>query len=171
MTLIRIQECSAQADTFQAKVSFNQGPAYEVSVRNPFSKEEEERLEWYFEEHLKNPFMNQVKAEEVAISVTEYGEMLFAQIFSSEPHICLAYETAGQMDLNTLQIEIVGDPSFHALHWEALKDPAFPQPLALQATIVHTNSVPQVLPMTVHPSPTINLLIVTARPRGKRDMG
>jgi tetratricopeptide (TPR) repeat protein len=171
MTVIRIQECSEQAGIFQAKVSFNQGPEYAITVRNPFSKEEEECLEWYFEEHLKFPFTNQVKAQEAAASVITYGENLFAQVFASEPHILVAYETAAKVGLNPLQIEVVGQPSFHAFHWEALKDLKAIQPLALQATIVRKNVGSQILPVTVPPSPTINLLIVTARPRGKLDIG
>lgn len=171
MVLIWIQECSKQADIFYAKVSFDQGSAYEVIVRDPFSKEEEERLEWYFEEHLKFPFTDQVKNQEAAASVITYGERLFEQVFSSEPHIFSSYKAAVLMGVDTLQIEIVGQPSFHALHWEALKDPELPQPLALQATIMRKNLISQAIPTTVCPSPTINLLIITARPRGKRDIG
>ncbi|HEU5373808.1 MAG TPA: tetratricopeptide repeat protein [Ktedonobacteraceae bacterium] len=170
MAVICIQECSEQAGVFQAKISFNQRLDYDITVRDPFSKEEEERLEWYFEEHLKFPFTHQVKAQEAAASITEYGEKLFAQIFSAHSEIHAAYQTITQEGLGTLQIEVVGPPSFHALHWEALKDPELSGPLALQAAIVRKNGIPQELYTTISPSPTINLLIVTARPRGRRDV-
>src|SRR2546429_698609 len=137
MVLIRIQESSEQADTFHAKVSFNQGPAYSVTIRNPFYEEEEGRLEWYYEEHLKNPFLRQMEAQKAATSIIKYGEKLFEQVFASEPHIHSTYKTSTEAGLNTLLIEMVGQPSFRALHWEALKAPEQPQPLALQATIVH----------------------------------
>src|SRR5437588_9210981 len=113
MTLIRIQECSEQAGIFHAKVSFNQGPEYDITIRDPFSKEEEERLEWYFEDHLKFPFTDEVKAQQAAVSITMYGERLFGQIFAADPQILLAYKTVAQDGLDTLQIEIVGQPSFH----------------------------------------------------------
>ncbi|HEU5383749.1 MAG TPA: tetratricopeptide repeat protein [Ktedonobacteraceae bacterium] len=171
MALIRIQECSAQEGIFQAKVSFDQRQEYDVTVRDPFSKEEEERLEWYFEEHIKFPFTNQVKAKEAATSVITYGESLFVQVFSTNSQILSEYRRVAQMGLNALQIEIVGQPSFHALHWESLKDPDVSQPLALQATIVRKGGVFQMFPTVALSSPTINLLIVVARPHEQQDIG
>src|SRR6202043_379058 len=73
--------------------------------------------------------------------------------------------------LSTLQFEIAGSPDFHRLHWEALKDPNLPQPLALQAIMIRKNLKTTVFPATVCPFPTINLLIVTARPQGARHVG
>ncbi len=171
MALIRIQESSEQAGTFYAKVSFDQGPAYDITIRDPFSKAEEERLEWYFDEHLKFPFTDQVKAQEAAASISLYGEKLFEQVFVAAPLILSTYRTAVQAGLDMIQIEVSGQPPFHALHWEALKDHAFPQPLALRVTILRKNLSQQAVYTNMHPSPTINLMIVTARPRGKRDMG
>src|SRR5947209_11818642 len=52
-----------------------------------------------------------------------------------------------------------------------MKDPNFPQPPALQATMVRKNRQKQNLPLSVRPSPNNNLLIVVARPSGKRDVG
>jgi tetratricopeptide (TPR) repeat protein len=171
MIVIRIQEYSGQNGIFQAKVSFDQDLEYGITIRDPFSKEEEERLEWYFEEHLRFPFIDQMKAQKAAISAIAYGEGLFAQIFASNTQILSAYRTATKAGLHSTQIEIVGQPSFHSLHWETLKDPEISQPLALQATVVRKSKVSQALLATVHSSPTINLLIVTARPYGRRDIG
>lgn len=171
MIVIRIQEYFEQAGVFQAKVSFDQGPEYSITVRDPFSKEEEERLEWYFEKHLEFPFTDQIKAQQAATGITTYGERLFVQVFTADPKLFSAYKTATQEGLNTIQIEIVGQPSFHALHWEALKDPELPDPLVLQTAIVRKNLIQQALHPTISPAPTINLLIVVARPRGRRDVG
>jgi hypothetical protein len=52
-----------------------------------------------------------------------------------------------------------------------MKDPKLSQPLALQAAMVRKNLQPQALLAFMRLSPTINLLIVTARPSGKRDVG
>src|SRR5437667_8467845 len=43
--------------------------------------------------------------------------------------------------------------------------------MELYGTMVRKNRVPQTLKATVRPSPTINLLLVVARPSGKADVG
>ena len=70
-----------------------------------------------------------------------------------------------------LRFAIAGSPAFHQLHWEALKDPELPRAFALEAPMVRKNLNPPVLPADVRSSPTINLLIVVARPRGRGDVG
>jgi hypothetical protein len=52
-----------------------------------------------------------------------------------------------------------------------MRDPETQQFLALQATILRKNIQPQNLALSAQPLPTINLLIVTARPSGRRDVG
>src|SRR6266567_9456359 len=170
MAVIRIREISGSSDGSSAVVSFDHGEEYSITIKDPFSKAEEQQLEWYFEEHLRFPFTRKVQAKAAAGSVITYGEALFEQVFADRKAY-VAYEQRLQAGLNTLQIEIAGSPQFHALHWEALKDPQLPQPLALQATMVRQNLKPQVVHATVRSSPTINLLLVTARPFGKRDVG
>ncbi len=70
-----------------------------------------------------------------------------------------------------MRFEITGSPAFHALHWEALKDPDLPSAFSLNAPMVRNSPKPQPLPAEVNPSPTLNLLIVTARPGAERDVG
>jgi hypothetical protein len=170
MTLIRIQERSAGPDGANAILSFDYGAEYPITIHDPFSEEEEQHLEWYFEQWLRFPFLNQVKAQAAAQSIANYGERLFKKIFS-DPEAYVTYRNAVQAGLSTVQIEIAGSPAFHRWHWEALKDPKLPQPLALQATMVRRNLKAQVVRATLRPSPTINLLIVTARPGGAEDVG
>lgn len=170
MTIIRIQERSTEPDGADAILSFDYGAEYPITIHDPFSEEEEQDLEWYFEQWLRFPFLNQVKAQTAAQSIANYGERLFKQIFS-DPLAYVTYRNAVQAGLSTIQIEIAGSPIFHRWHWEALKDPQLPQPLALQATMVRRNLKPQVVRATLRPSPTINLLIVTARPGGAEDVG
>src|SRR5260221_2493088 len=172
--LISIQQRSETTDTagnWQAVVRFNNGPLNPVTISNPFSKQEEHELEWYFEEHLAFPFTKKVRAQQVARSITAYGEKLFHQVFEQNAKVLVAYRTAVQAGLNDVQLEIEGSPAFHALHWEGLKDPELPAPLVLQATLVRKNLVPPTIQSPVRPSPTINLLVVTARPHGTRDVG
>jgi len=170
MAVIRIREVPGSSDGSSAVVSFDHGEEYPITIKDPFSEAEEQQLEWYFEEHLRFPFMRKVQAKTAADSVVTYGETLFKQVFA-DPEAYVAYKQRLQARLNTLQIEIAGSPQFHALHWEALKDPKLPQPLALQATMVRQNLKPQIVHATVRTSPTINVLLVTARPYGKRDVG
>jgi len=47
-----------------------------------FRRREEARLEWYFEQHLRFPFTDQVEAQAAAASVTAYGEALFKHVFA-----------------------------------------------------------------------------------------
>lgn len=170
MALITIEEIPSQEQLWSASVSFNNGPRYPATVHDPFSQEQEDELEWYFEEHLRFPFTYQKKAQRAAASIQEYGENLFNQIFADRQAYS-AYKGCLQAGLTTLQIEIAGSPAFHTLHWEALKDPDLPHPLSLQATMVRKNLVTSPIQASVRPSPTINLLIVTARPSGGQDVG
>jgi tetratricopeptide (TPR) repeat protein len=170
MALLSIQERSGGSESSNAVVRFDNGPLYPITISNPFLDEEEQELEWYFEEHLEFPFTNKVRAQNAARSITTYAENLFKQVFGDND-IYAEYRALLKGGLSGLQIEIEGSPTFHALHWEAIKDPKFEQPLSLQAVMIRKNLHPQALPASVHPSPTINLLIVTARPSVERDVG
>src|SRR6202049_3611055 len=121
--LISIQERGEIEGGWQAVVRFNNGPINIIKVSNPFSDEEEEELAWYFEEHLAFPFTKRVRAQNATKSIPTYGEKLFKQVFMQNANAQFAYRTALQAGLNEAQIEIEGTPKFHALHWEALKDP------------------------------------------------
>ncbi len=170
MPLIRIQDRPGGPDGSNAVVSFDHGPEYPITISDPFTKEEEKELEWYFEDHLTFPFTNKVRAQHAANSITTYGEHLFKQVFG-DAEIYAEYKAILKSGLSNLHIEIAGSPQFHALHWEAMRDPKTQQLLALHATILRKNIKPQTLALSAQPSPTINLLIATARPSGRRDVG
>jgi hypothetical protein len=146
------------------------GPEYPFTLEDPFSPEEEKRLEWYFERYLNFPFTDRVKAQAAGASVRTYGEQLFSAVFADrEAHA--EYRAATQGNLSDLTVEIAGSPAFQRLHWEALKDPKLGQPLALQANFVRRNLTPQPIKARLGESPTVNVLLVTARPGGARDVG
>ncbi len=168
MTLIRIRERGGAA-SLDALLSFDHGAEFPIAVADPFSKDEEARLEWYFEDHLRFPFIEKTKAREAAESVTAYGERLFAQVFTGDHEAYAHYARARQQ--GDLRIEVAGSPDFHRLHWEALKDPRLPRPLALEFPLVRKNLVPRPVQAEVPPSPTVNVLVVVARPRRGRDVG
>ncbi len=167
MTVVRIRERAGEHDDANTVVSFDYGEEYPVSIADPFSEAEEARLEWYFEGWLRFPFTNQVHAREAAQSITTYGEVLFKQLFA-DPDAYASYKSS---DLDELSFEIVGSPEFQRLHWEALKDPALPQPLSLRVPMVRKYVKSKAAQAKGQASPTINLLIVTARPFGTQDVG
>jgi hypothetical protein len=170
MTVITIREQGRTPAGYSAAVSFDHQGEYAAAIANPFSEAQETELEWYFEQHLRFPFTDQVRAREVAAGIPGYGERLFRQVFADREAFAL-YKAAAAAGLETLRFEVAGSFEFHALHWEALKDPAQPQPLAVYAPILRKTLTTQPLAAVPRPSPTINLLIVTARPAGRGDVG
>jgi len=172
MTLsIFIEEQAREVENFSATVRFGEygSPYPSLAVTNPAKPEEEQELEWYFERWLSFPFTDRVRAERAAGLIREYGESLFAQVFRSDPDIYLEYQRA--MQGGGVLLQIVGSPEFHALHWEALKDPKRPHPLAVDQPVVRKNRRAVVDPARVAEAPELRVLLLTARPSGRRDVG
>ena len=172
LNTITIREKSKDGETFNIAVSFNNGPEYSVSIKDPFDLETERLFEWYFEEYLKFPFIDTVKAGKAAIAINDYGKDLFEQIFGDRK-IFSEYGKFKDSGLSSLQIEIISDThEFHAIHWESLKDPNLPNPLVTEwVTIVRKNNNPPPMEAKVKAYPQINLLVVTARPDEDEDVG
>lgn len=131
MTLITIRQTGNWQDRPNVEVSFDQQPGYALTVRDPFGEQEEERLAWYFERHLRFPFTDQVKAQAAAESIGRYGQGLFNQLFHQDEAIYAHYRRVVAQGGQTLRFVIRGGPDFHQLHWEALWDPARPHPFVL----------------------------------------
>jgi len=119
-TVIRIREQSERDGNFHAAISFDHGPLHPITVRAPFEEKQEQELEWYFEEHLRFPFTNQVRAKEVAASITAYGEAPFMQVFRDNADVYAESMSLLKTGLESARIEIMGEPALHVLHWEAL---------------------------------------------------
>nr|WP_242049249.1 CHAT domain-containing protein [Aulosira sp. FACHB-615] len=170
MPTITIREESTTEGGFNAILSFDGRGEYPVKITDPFSSKVEKQLEWYFEEWLIFPLLDTVKAEAAAASIKTYGEELFEQVFANRK----AYSEYDLLrrNLSQLQIEIVGKtPEFQALHWEALRDPDLPRPLAVDCVMVRKSNKPAPIYADVQTSPTINLLVVVARPDEEQDVG
>src|ERR1700680_5248375 len=101
--LISIQERGEREGGWQAVVRFNYGQEHTIKVSNPYSDEEEQELEWYFEEHLAFPFTKKVRAQNAATSIPTYGEKLFSQVFEQNAKAQFAYKTALQAGLHDAQ--------------------------------------------------------------------
>ncbi|MCP4423653.1 MAG: CHAT domain-containing protein, partial [Chloroflexi bacterium] len=158
--------------SFTASVQFNNGPRHNIAVQDPFSPEEEAKLGWYFEEWLAFPFTGTVKAEKAAASVAAYGEDLFRQALKENVDIYVEYKSAVRDEgVSKLEFEVRGTtPAFHALHWEALKDPAMNRPFAVESSFLRPNDNPPPTQIRPQAAPTLNILLVTARPGGRRDV-
>lgn len=170
MITICIREYISEQNRTNAIVSINDDEEYPATIKDPFSQKEEHELEWYFEEHLSFPFLEEIRARNAAKSIITYGETLFQQVFQN-PDAYAAYKHCLGVGLQNIQFKIIGDPSFHHYHWESLKDPHLPRPFALDSTMIRQNKTPQTLYAAIRESPTINVLLVTARPFGRNDVG
>ena len=174
MSIITIRETEKTETVFTARLIFDRGDGgeYSINITDPFTVEEEQRLEWYFEEWLTFPTLNGRKAEAAKNSVAGYGESLFEQVFQDRA----AYSYYSQQlrnNLKEVKIEIVGDsPEFHALHWEAMQDKDLPRPLAVDCVMIRRRIAKAAsVPANIAESPVINLLVVTSRPNEENDVG
>ena len=164
MPTITIREEQRTELGFTATLSFDDRVEFEVAICDPFTMADEQRLEWYFEEWLRFPMLDTVKATQTVDSIKTYGEQLFQQIFLANPKAYVEYDKL-RRNLSQLRIEIKSrNPEFHALHWEALRDPELPRPLAVDCVMIRKSTTPTAGKSEVEQSPTINLLMVTARP-------
>src|SRR6266568_274633 len=83
MATLRIYEVPGSPGDPNAVVSFDDWVEYPITIMDPFPPSHEERPVWFFEEHLKFPFTQQVRAGEAAASITIYGDELFKQVFAA----------------------------------------------------------------------------------------
>ncbi len=172
MPTITIRERAGSTEqVLHATLIIDHANEFPIEIADPFSAEEEQRLEWYFEEHLRFPFTDQVKRDAAAASVKVYGEKLFDQVFKDRQAFSDYRQLCQNPGVSGLTFEIVGSPEFHRLHWEALKDPDLPLAFALEAPLIRKSAHVQPVRATLSPSPTINVLLVTARPMGRGDVG
>ncbi len=170
MTLITIREHSGSTDDSNATVCFDQGTPYPIKIHDPFSKGKEAQLEWYFEQHMRFPFVKQAEAQSAVHNVQVYGEELFQQVFA-HPEALATYQSLVSDGPAGLEIAVEGSAHFHMLHWEALKDPQQARAFALDHPLVRRQGAPPVMRAGLRPSPTFNVLVVTARPFGGRETG
>jgi tetratricopeptide (TPR) repeat protein len=169
MPTIAIREEQQTETGFTATLSFDGRVNYPIAIVDPATGNDEQRLEWYFEDWIKFPLSNEVRAEEVVTQIRAYGESLFGQIFADRD----AYSEYQQLRNSgaKLQIEIISQTlQFQALHWEALRDPDLPNPVAIEYVMVRKSVQPVKIPAQMPSSPYINVLLVTARPDEEDDI-
>lgn len=170
MLVITIREQQKTDSGFEAILSVNGEVEYSVAIAEPFTRKQEQLLEWYFEEWLVFPVTDTVKAEQVAQSIKSYLEQLFKQVFQTNINVYSQYQQL-RGKLSQLQLEIVSKTlEFQALHWEAMQDPDLPRPLAIDCVLVRKSIKPAPVFAYVQSSPVTNLLVVVARPDEEHDV-
>ena len=74
MPLITIREIAALNESDNVVLSIDGQGEFKATIKVPFANAQERELEWYFEEHLRFPFTGQVRAQQAAKSIQEYGD-------------------------------------------------------------------------------------------------
>jgi tetratricopeptide (TPR) repeat protein len=158
---------------FEAVVGFEGAGQYPVTVADPFAGDAagERLLAWYFEEHLRYPFLDMDLERAAVACIAQYGRDLFAQVFGTDTGCSYEYRRAQDAGFDDCRLEIVGSWAFHRLHWEALRDPKMQLPLGVRVPLVRrVGRVGTGFDVAKNP-PTLNILVVTARPDGAGDVG
>ncbi len=76
-----------------------------------------------------------------------------------------------ELSFDGIRVEVTGSAAFQLLHWEALRDPELDEPLAVRLPVTRrVTLVPSKFELPAG-QPTLNILLVTARPFGRSDVG
>ncbi|NTW54990.1 MAG: hypothetical protein HGB15_09610 [Chlorobaculum sp.] len=145
------------------------GESEPLNVENPASKEMERELELECTSRSGCTFH---------LPTGRRGSSLSGSSGSMANHSSLRCSGAIPMSMLSsgarcggVMLQIIGGPEFHALHWEALKDPKQPHPLAVDQPLLRKNRLAVVDPAQVAEAPERRVLLVTDRPSGKNDVG
>ncbi|BAL89598.1 hypothetical protein AMIS_43780 [Actinoplanes missouriensis 431] len=170
VAVIGVSERSREPDgSFVVRVSFPDATEYEVAVVDPAVAGDEERLAWYFEEHLRFPFLDQDWDDDAVERLQAYGQRLFDQIFGGPA--AADYRALARRGFDGCRLQVQGSAAFHRLHWEALFDPELPVPAVLRLPVTRRVDLPSRGFELPPERPTLNILVVTARPGGRADVG
>ena len=170
MTVIRVSERSQQDDgAFAARVAFDEDAEYDVRVSDPANPGSEELLAWYFEQHLRFPFLDLDKERLAVVELARYGRDLFGQVLGGEASH--DYRALREQAFDGCRLEVTGSAAFHQLHWEALCDPKIDMPLAVRLPVTRRVGRLESRFQLPPERSTLNILVVTARPFGKGDVG
>jgi hypothetical protein len=169
-TVIRIVEEHQESDrSFRIRIQFGDVAEYYEQVTDPADQAEEELLAWYFEQYLMYPFRDQGLHRNAVRQITAYGESLFKQVFGGSANG--AYQQLRSQAFDGCRLEISGSAALHRLHWEAMRDPGMETPVAIRIPTIRRVAGPEWKPAPPVGQPTLNILVVVARPMGSDDVG
>ena len=169
--VIRLVEQHRNGDdeTFWLRAYFGDDRKYDVEVTDPGEEADETLLAWYFEQHLRYPSLDRDRVQEAVRQIALYGEALFRQVFGGAANG--DYRNLRERSFDGCRLEVMGSTALHRLHWEALRDPELNAPLAVRLPIVRQVRSQVWKPALPAASPTLNVLVATARPDGPEDEG
>lgn len=172
--IIRIKEEEFQDNNFNLRLSFfydGNEDTISISLENPSKPKRDALFESYFEKYLEAPY-DDVPFQDIRKEIQDYGENLFKILFMNLNTNFLYLNIVQNTSLSELIIEVVGNSSsFQSIYWETLKNPEQAHPLFLEGVIFRRKNInSKKIKAEVNPSPTINLLIVTARPSQENDV-
>ena len=143
--------------------------AVPVAFTAPFDAATREDLRWYLEDYLIAPFaVYEERGQQIRVRLRQWGETLFDSIFGAGPGrdaYLQAREGSPELAL------ISRSPSFLALPWELMKDPAREAPLALAMPVFDRTLSITGASTPVPPGDVLRVLMVIARPAGGQDVG
>ena len=169
-TVVRLAERERHPDgSFTVRVSFGDWAEHDVTVTDPADTAGEALLGWYFEEHLRYPFLDKDHERAAVEQLTAYGEALFEQVFGGAASH--EYRLLRDVGFERCRVEVSGSAGLHRLHWEALRDPGLAAPLAVRLPVTRRADRQGLRFSPPSGRPTVNILVVVARPDGPRDVG
>ncbi|HYJ21953.1 MAG TPA: CHAT domain-containing protein, partial [Solirubrobacterales bacterium] len=174
VSVISISERGRTEDGgFEVMVSFEGAGEYSAQLGDPLSADPtgESLLAWYFEEHLRYPFLDGDKKRAAVELLESYGSQLFQQLFGPGSEASYEFKRLQDGGFDGLRIEIVGGADFHRLHWEALRGDGAGAPLGARVPISRRVDDTKKGFDIADGGPVLNVLVVTARPHGARDVG
>ena len=142
-----------------------------VPFRFAVARRTEERLRWYTEDYTARPLdPGPAIAAEVELELEQLGETLFAALLGDDNASPIA--DAVRESLDRLRVEVVADvASADGIPWELLRDPNGGTDTALRArAITRTTSAALTAPAAGHQRGAMRILLVIARPEGRRDV-
>lgn len=173
MSVISLTERSHAGGLFEVAVAFEGSGESVVAVRDPFASDPagEALLAWYFQEHLRYPFLDKDREQAALEQIGAYGLGLFDQVFAAGSEAGYEYRRARDAGFDTVRVEVVGSTAFQRLHWEAIRDPDVAVPLGVRLPVVRRVAEVRAGFDVPEQRGVLNILVVTARPGGARDAG
>lgn len=136
----------------------------------PLSPEEREDLRWYLEDYLGAPYaVYEDRGSTIARTIPLWGERLFGAVFGPGKGQ-KAYIQARENEPCELWVAS-RSPAFLGLPWELLKDPESPTPLVLDLAGMNRTLPVKQAAADLQPGERLRVLMVIARPYGRRDVG
>ncbi|MFD7934071.1 tetratricopeptide repeat protein [Streptomyces sp. NPDC059755] len=148
-----------------------------VALDQPLAGPVLEELRWYLEKYLRAPFgVYGERGLQVAAQLPRWGEQVFSAVFGAGPARDAYLRARARAESRDGRVELVvvsGSAQALGWPWELMRDPGRPTPLALDARMVVSRTMPTASlgeVFTVGGS-RLRVLMVISRPRGTRDVG